>query len=234
MLEVLRILARRPERLDNGVIFLFNGAEESGLMGSHGFITEHKWGKELTLLINLEAAGSGGKEILFQTGPDTPWLANYYRNVPHPNAQAAGEEIFQMGLIPSDTDFRIFRDYGGLYGTNIKLCIIIINVLILGYDFAFATNGYRYHTEHDDISSTPLESFQHAGDNLLALLLSVDKAQELRQTSNAEYENVVFYDYLGIFMLDYTVTVAIIINSIVMFLSVIIAILGFKSLLGKA
>lgn len=56
--------------------------------------------------------------ILFQTGPDTPWLTNYYAQVPHPYGQAAGEEIFQTGLIPSDTDFRIFRDFGGLVGES--------------------------------------------------------------------------------------------------------------------
>lgn len=64
----------------------------------------------------MDAAGSGGREILFQSGPENPWLMRYYRQVPHPFANTLGEEIFQAGLIPSDTDFRIFRDYGGVPG----------------------------------------------------------------------------------------------------------------------
>lgn len=116
MLEILRKLSRSPTRLQHNVIFLFNGAEETPLHAAHGFITQHKWAKEVRTFINLEAAGSGGKIILFQTGPNYPWLVNYYAKVPYPRGQAVGEEIFQAGLIPSDSDYRIFRDFGNLIG----------------------------------------------------------------------------------------------------------------------
>jgi Zn-dependent M28 family amino/carboxypeptidase len=116
MLEVLRKLSRQPKRPLNNLIFLFNGAEETGMKAAHGFITKHKWAKDCQVLLNLDAAGAGGKIILFQSGPEAPWLLTYYSRVPHPYGQAAGEEIFQSNIIPSYTDFRIFRDYGGLVG----------------------------------------------------------------------------------------------------------------------
>lgn len=119
MLEILRKLSRSPDRLEHNIIFLFNGAEETPLQASHGFVTKHKWASEVKVVINLEAAGAGGKETLFQAGPSRPWLLKYYAQVPYPNGQVAGEELFQTGLIPSDTDFRIFRDFGNAVGKEI-------------------------------------------------------------------------------------------------------------------
>lgn len=45
MLEVLRLLAISRGPLEHPIVFLFNGAEEDGLFGSHGFVSQHKWAK---------------------------------------------------------------------------------------------------------------------------------------------------------------------------------------------
>lgn len=94
MLEVLRKLSNLKTPLLNNVIFLFNGAEENPLQvqkskqiikiselnvffifqAAHGFITQHKWSKEVRVVVNLDSAGAGGKDILFQTSSTFPWL----------------------------------------------------------------------------------------------------------------------------------------------------------------
>ncbi|XP_031332120.1 endoplasmic reticulum metallopeptidase 1-like [Photinus pyralis] len=211
MLEVLQKLTQTVNNLQHNIIFLFNGAEETGLQASHGFITQHKWAKEVRVVINLEATGVGGKEILFQSGPNSPWLIRYYKKVPHPNGQVFGEEIFQSGIIPSDTDFRIFRDFGGA----------------IGFDFAYDRNGYGYHTKFDDIEYIPNGTYQHTGNNILALIRYLANAPELANMHEQVRESVVYYDFMGLFMVSYSGLTITIVNVLVSIFSLAVALKSF-------
>lgn len=77
-----------------------------------------------------------------------------------------GEELFQSNFIPSDTDYRQFRDFGG----------------IPGYDFAYNTKGYKYHTKYDSLDSIDQGSLQHTGDNILELIKALGNADEIENT----------------------------------------------------
>ncbi|CAG5020125.1 unnamed protein product [Parnassius apollo] len=155
LLETLRALLAAPRPLRHDVIALLNGAEENILQASHAFVTTHRWAKDVRAFINLEACGSGGREVLFQAGPQDPWILEVYAGVaPHPFASSLAQELFQSGLIPADTDFRIFRDFGGLSGV----------------DLAWSSNGFVYHTRLDTAARVPPAALQHTGDNVLALV----------------------------------------------------------------
>lgn len=211
MLEVLRVLSRQPEVRKHSILFLFNGAEETILQAAHGFITNHPWSRNIRAFINLESAGSGGKEMLFQTGPKHPWLINLYaKTVPYPSAQAAAEEIFQSNLVPSDTDFRIFRDYGK----------------IPGMDFAHFLNGYRYHTKYDNIDYIPFEVLQRTGDNILELTKRISNSDELTNTDLYSEGVTVFFDFLGLFFIHYSADFGILLNFFIVLLSIIISFLS--------
>ncbi len=139
MMETLRVMSKSPEPYRHNVIFLFNGAEENGLHGSHAFITQHKWARNVKAFINMDAAGSGGREILFQSTIRNQWMMNYYnRHAPRPMSTSLGEEIFQTGVVPSDTDFRVFRDYGKIPGN------LFHSIVCIQFDFLFGFDAHRH------------------------------------------------------------------------------------------
>ncbi|XP_037609140.1 endoplasmic reticulum metallopeptidase 1 isoform X1 [Sebastes umbrosus] len=200
MLEVLHSLANQSSPFLHGVIFLFNGAEENILQASHGFITQHPWAKQVRAFINLEAAGVGGKEVVFQTGPENPWLVQaYVHAAKHPFASVVGQEVFQSGIIPSDTDFRIYRDFGN----------------IPGIDLAFIENGFIYHTKYDTADRILTDSIQRAGDNILAVLRYLVTSEKLADSSEYRHGNMVFFDLLGVVVVAYPARVGTILNYIV-------------------
>ncbi|CAO2585140.1 Endoplasmic reticulum metallopeptidase 1 [Lemmus lemmus] len=213
MLEVLRGMSMLSEPLQHAVVFLFNGAEENVLQASHGFITQHPWASLIRAFINLEAAGVGGKELVFQTGPENPWLVQAYVSAAkHPFASVVAQEVFQSGIIPSDTDFRIYRDFGN----------------IPGIDLAFIENGYIYHTKYDTADRILLDSIQRAGDNILAVLKYLATSDMLASSSEYRHGNVVFFDVFGLLVIAYPSRVGSIINYMVV--TAVVVYLGKKLL----
>jgi len=209
MLEVLEVLTQSATPLRHNLVFLFNGAEENMLPASHGFITQHVWADEVRAFINLEACGSGGRELVFQTGPGHPWLVSAYASVaPHPFASVIGQELFQSGVIPADTDFRIFRDYGS----------------IPGLDIAYMKNGYVYHTIYDSEDRIPSGSIQRAGDNVLAVVKHIAQSDVLADTESHSSGSVVFFDFLGLCMVHYPEWAGMLLNLIVVVVAVYITV----------
>lgn len=208
-----------PGRLQHNIIFLFNGAEETGLQASHGFIMQHKWASEAKAVVNLEAAGAAGKIMLFQAGPRQPWLLKYYSKVPHPNSQVLGEELFQSGVIPSDTDFTIFHGHANL----------------TGLDFAYVRNGYRYHTRFDGFHNIPMGTYQQAGETILSLVRNIANGPELFEPEGEGSGDTIFYDFFGLFLIHYTDNVGITINIITCVFSVVLALKAlFDFKIGKS
>ncbi|XP_031349136.1 endoplasmic reticulum metallopeptidase 1-like [Photinus pyralis] len=208
-LEILRKLANSPTQYVHNIVFLFNGAEEIGLLGSNGFVAHHRWAHEIRVFVNLEANGVGGKILLFQVGSKQPWLLNYFGAVTLPHAQVIAEELYTF--LPFGTDYTIFNSMDEYSG----------------YDFAFVRNQQRYHTRFDDLN-IPLGSYQHTGDLLLKLVKNLANASEILDISQTQEETEhVYYDFLGLFLIYYTKTIGVFINSITVILSVLIALKAF-------
>lgn len=50
-----------------------------------------------------------------------PFLQYYSKYAMRPFATSVAEELFQANIIPSDTDFRIFRDHGHVPGKYFRV-----------------------------------------------------------------------------------------------------------------
>ena len=187
MLEVLSSIVKEVDRgvydFNTELIMLFNGAEETFMQASHGFSTQNPWTKKLKAFVNLESAGSGGKELLFQAGPNNPWLVDeYIRSVPFPFGASVADDIFKSGIIPSDTDYKIFRDFAH----------------IPGLDIAYITNGYIYHTTRDKSQYIPDASILRSGLNILALTKALLNSDGLKAPLDNKTATPVYFDVLGL------------------------------------
>ncbi|GAA6054771.1 hypothetical protein JCM3770_000935 [Rhodotorula araucariae] len=187
MLEAMRVMALGERRLTNSVIFLFNGAEESLQDASHLFITQHPLRSTVKGVINVEACGTDGKEIVFQA--TSPEMIRALAKTPSPYATVIASEIFQTGLILSDTDFRQFDEYGNL----------------TGIDMALVQNSYRYHTTLDTVDAIEPGALQHTGENLIPLLEYLTSPETIMGNSpesgpilpHAPTSDMIFFSALG-------------------------------------
>ncbi|KAG8080918.1 hypothetical protein GUJ93_ZPchr0007g5060 [Zizania palustris] len=206
MLELSRLIIDSGWVPSQPVIFLFNGAEELFLLGSHGFITTHKWNSTIGAFINIEASGSGGADLVCQSGPGS-WPSRIYaQTAKYPMANSVAQDMF--GIIPGDTDYRIFAEDI----TNIP-----------GLDIIFVLGGYFYHTSYDTVENLFPGSIQARGENLFNLVKAFTNSSMLlkwnKQSSEAARAKVddlraIFFDYLTWFMVFYSRDFSLVLHSL--------------------
>lgn len=178
ILEIARNLeAAQPLR--NSVIFFMSDGEELGSLGAKAFMDEHPWATEIRVVINLEARGTSGRSLVFETSGDNRWLIDTYAtSVADPAASSLFPEIYRY--LPNDTDLSIFKREG-----------------IAGLNQAFVDNSHYYHTPQDDLNHLELGSLQHQGETVLALTRRfADMDLTLPRPGKA-----VYIDILGFFLL---------------------------------
>ncbi|CAJ1935659.1 unnamed protein product [Sphenostylis stenocarpa] len=195
MLEIARLIVDSGWVPYRPVLFLFNGAEELFMLGSHGFMKTHKWHDTIGAFINVEASGSGGPDLVCQSGPSS-WPSNVYAEAAiYPMANSAAQDVFPV--IPGDTDYRIFsQDYGN----------------IPGLDIIFLLGGYFYHTSSDTVERLLPGSIQARGENLFSIIKTFTNSSKLQNTYQTNYsevtattfvdERAIFFDYFSWFMYD--------------------------------
>jgi len=150
LLEIARVLRTGPP-LRHGVLLLIDDGEEAGLLGASAFTERSPAMQEVGALVNLEARGSSGPSLMFETsGPDAWAVSRFAARVSRPFTSSLFPTVYQF--LPNDTDLTVFKGRGELSGLN----------------FAFIGEPSRYHTPADNFANASPASLQHHGDNALA------------------------------------------------------------------
>lgn len=149
ILEGVRAFLAKNKKPKNDIHIVFTDAEEIGLIGAQAFIDSSPLAKNIGLVINYEARGSGGPSyMLMETnGKNSQLLTEFIKAKPnYPVANSLMYSIYKM--LPNDTDLTIFREYGDINGLN----------------FAFIGDHFDYHTEQDSFERLDIETLIHQAD----------------------------------------------------------------------
>ena len=150
-LEVARALAAEPPHR-RAIALLFNEGEEPGLLGAEALVKQKAFLDDVYAVVNLEARGTDGPSLMFETSPGNAGLIDLYaRSVSRPMSNSLYYAVYRT--LPNDTDLTVFKRAG-----------------LPGYGFAFIGGTARYHTPLDDLRHGDLGSLQHHGENALAMV----------------------------------------------------------------
>ncbi|MGB5818470.1 MAG: M28 family peptidase [Saonia sp.] len=180
ILEGVRAFLSENKIPKNDIIILITDSEELGLNGADLFVKEHPWAKEVGLVLNFEARGSGGPSyMLIETNRGNGKLIAEFTaaNPKYPVANSLAYSIYKM--LPNDTDLTVFREDGDIEGFN----------------FAFIDDHYDYHTVRDNYERLDRNTLAHQGSYLMPLLHHFSKTDldDLKSLNDYIYFNVPFF-----------------------------------------
>lgn len=175
ILEGLRAYLQTNKTPKNDIIILFSDAEELGLNGADIFVNKHPWAKDVGLVLNFEARGSGGPSyMLVETNGGNQNLIKGFveANPKFPVANSLAYSIYKM--LPNDTDLTRFREDGDIDGFN----------------FAFIDDHYDYHTALDTYERLDRNTLEHQGSYLMPMLTYFADAN--LNTIKSDVDNIYF------------------------------------------
>jgi Peptidase family M28 len=174
VLEIARALKSMPAPR-HSVIFLLDEGEEAGLLGARAFVNAHPWAKDVRAAVNLDARGTSGPSVLFETGAANDWAVRLYaQHAARPATSSLFYTVYES--LPNDTDFTVFKAAG-----------------YEGLNFAFIGDEVHYHTPLDNSANAAPASLQHQGENALPAVVALANAG----LSNIPRRDAVFFDLFG-------------------------------------
>ncbi|PRP67529.1 M28 family peptidase [Nonlabens agnitus] len=139
----------------NDIIIIITDAEELGLNGADYFVNNHRYAKDIKMILNFESRGSGGPSyMLVETNGGNRKIIDAFKaaDVEYPVANSLAYSIYKK--LPNDTDLTVMREDGDINGLN----------------FAFIGDHIDYHTQLDNYENLDRNTLAHQGSYLMPLL----------------------------------------------------------------
>src|SRR5215211_7534238 len=118
-------------------------------IGAQAFVIDDRLDPRRNVVLNLEARGTSGPALMFQSSSENASVIPALASVQRPITSSGWEACYQV--LPGDTDLSVFRNAG-----------------FAGMNFAFFDGSARYHTPEDSPTNFDHASLQHMGSTVLA------------------------------------------------------------------
>ena len=152
IVETLRALKAEGRQPENSLKIVITDAEEIGLVGARNEMRHHRADYEnVDLVLNLEARGTSGPALMFETSPNNSAVAGYFLS--HVEQPATGSLLPSLyARMPNTTDMAALIPEG----------FTVLNIAAIGEadHYHHATDAPRY-VDHSTL--------QHYGDQVLGL-----------------------------------------------------------------
>ncbi len=211
ILEAVRAFLSEKKQPKNDIIILFSDAEELGLNGADLFVNNSDLAKDIGLVLNFEARGSGGPSyMLIETNGGNATLMHEFvkANPKFPVTNSLAYSIYKK--LPNDTDLTVFRRDGDIDGFN----------------FAFIDDHFDYHTQMDTYERLNRNTLEHQGSYIMPLLhhFSETNLSSLKSDRDYIYFNAPFFKVI---MYPFSWVLPMLIIAIIIFIALLIY--GFKN-----
>ncbi len=222
MLEAIRYYLDRMEKgytITNDLVFCFVNGEEYGLLGSEAFMNEFggfdNLLERINFAINLEARGTSGTQIMFETSAENYNTVKLFCEVNN-NVYTCSIATMIYDMMPNGTDF-----------SNLKTHYQGINMANIG-------EGENYHTQNDSPENIK-ESYLTQQAQIVNNLLDKLGRYDLDSLYEAE-ENAIFFSYLNIGDVVYNHAVSVVlavIGILLLFANIVLSVIYKKKNLVK-
>ena len=152
IVETLRALKAEGRQPENSLKIVITDAEEIGLIGARNEMHHHRADYEnVDLVLNLEARGTSGPALMFETSPNNSAVAGYFlSHVKQPVTGSLFPSLYAR--MPNGTDMNVLIPKG----------FTVLNIAAVG-------DADHYHQSTDAPRYVDHSTLQHYGDQALDL-----------------------------------------------------------------